>query len=296
MKAKSILSFDNIFYAILFILIFGSAILFFLIKGQNKIVIEKEFFYKYLRPVIISNCKLERLGRVHDGGYISCHLDIDYPEAAFSYGIGGRDSWGCNVANKYRIPVYQYDPFDLRRPPCNRRHKVYPSLIHFKPIGIAGETYTDPNGLKFETFTDSLKEVKVKNKVLVKMDIEGNEWLSLKKLLDDGSYQHISQLLLEIHQLFTYDINRANLIKSVLKQLYEKFYIVHLHSNNYSCDARMPGIPASVIEVTYVNRNLSRLKVKPNKIPEFPNKLDSPNDSNRADCPIDSTIFFRGIY
>jgi hypothetical protein len=231
---------------------------------------------------------MERIGRENDGGYLSCNLNLTPVKVAFSYGIGGRDTWGCDVAKKYNIPVYQYDPFDLRVPACNNNSK----LIHFKPIGIAERTYVNSDNIKFEIFRDSLNNLNVEENVLVKIDIEGNEWMSLEKVLNDGSYQKISQLVLETHQLFTKNQQRAELIKRVLKNLYEKFYIVHLHTNNYVCGAK-EGIPGSVIEVSYVNRNVINLELVSKKIPKFPHKLDSPNRGNASqDCPIDSTTLF----
>lgn len=246
------------------------------------------FFSQYLRPVVIENCDLERLGRKHDGGYVGCQASLGNPIAAFSYGIGGRDSWGCNFAKKYHLPVYQFDPFNVKTPPCNKNNP----LIHFKSIGVAGHDYKDNSNNKvFETFQTSLNNFAPKGPVMVKMDIEGNEWRSLETILQDGSYSQITQLVLETHGLLTSDNKQAHLIKRVLKGLYEKFYIVHLHTNNYGCNYNKKSkLPGHVIEITYVNRNISGLKVSQSSMPKFPHALDSPN-GGRRDCPIDVRFF-----
>lgn len=249
--------------------------------------IERDFFARYLHPVTISNCNLERLGKKYDGGYISCSFDIEYPEAAFSFGIAGRDSWGCHAAHKYSVPVFQYDPFNVSIPFCNKLGE----LMNFNAVGIAEKTYIDADDIRFETFSDMLKSYKINGSVVVKMDIEGNEWLSLQKLLQDGAYENISQLIVEMHDLLTNNEQDADLIKTVLKELHDKFYIVHLHANNFACSPYTEKLPASVIEVTYINRNIPNLEVKPDEIPHFPHALDSPNYFPFRDCPMDRRLF-----
>ena len=71
-----------------------------------------------LRPVTLSNCTLERIGGPHDGGYLMCANLMSGLESAYSYGIGGEDSWGCAVSRELRVPVHQYDCFELAPGPC----------------------------------------------------------------------------------------------------------------------------------------------------------------------------------
>lgn len=250
-------------------------------------VIDGDFFSTYLRPVTISNCNLERLGVRNDGGYVACQFDIDHPEAAFSYGIEGRDSWGCHAAKNYGVPIFQYDPFDAHSPPCNEDQP----LNQFYAIGIAGETYTDASERRFETFRDSLNSHELTGNVVVKMDIEGAEWRSLERAFEDGSYKKISQLIIEVHDLLTDDKEEAKLIGKVLKSLHENFYIVNLHTNNYTCASSKAALPAGVIEIAYVNRNLPNLQLEPGVLPQFPHELDSPNHPDLPDCQIEPEFF-----
>src|SRR5262245_30081478 len=71
-----------------------------------------------LRPVSLKNCTLRRFGSTYDGGYLMCENLIDGLEAAYSYGVGPNDEWGCEVSSRYRVPVHQYDCFDPARPMC----------------------------------------------------------------------------------------------------------------------------------------------------------------------------------
>src|SRR4051812_16240129 len=52
--------------------------------------------FNLLRPVALSNCRLERFGEAHDGGYLMCANLLDKVEAGYSYGISGYDKWGCD--------------------------------------------------------------------------------------------------------------------------------------------------------------------------------------------------------
>ena len=264
------------------------------ITAEPDFAISEQFYSEHLKPVTLIGCELERMGRDTDGGYINCASDLGSPQVAFSYGIGGRDSWGCDVAEKYQIPVYQYDPFDLRVPPCNKNLKDQ-SLTRFLPVGVAGKTYTDAENIGFETFLDSLRVLDISGKALVKMDIEGKEWLSLERVLEDGSYARITQLILEIHGLQTTNRRRGKLIKKVLAGLNRHFHVVHIHTNNYACNPIVPGIRANVLEISYVNRNIPNMKVKPKQKPSFPTSLDSPNNPNAADCPIDDDLFTKSF-
>ena len=61
-----------------------------------------------LRPVSLKNCTLKRFGSTYDGGYLMCENLIDGLEAAYSYGVGPNDEWGCDISARYHVPVHQY--------------------------------------------------------------------------------------------------------------------------------------------------------------------------------------------
>ena len=49
-----------------------------------------------LRPVTLSNCRLERFGGDNDGGYLMCGNLLGNVRSAYSYGIGPRDDLGLS--------------------------------------------------------------------------------------------------------------------------------------------------------------------------------------------------------
>src|SRR6266480_836641 len=72
-----------------------------------------------LQPVALKNCTLARFGSANDGGYLMCENLIEPIDAAYSYGIGTNDDWGCDVSRRYYVPVHEYDCFDPTSPPCS---------------------------------------------------------------------------------------------------------------------------------------------------------------------------------
>src|SRR6266513_1429403 len=71
-----------------------------------------------LQPVALKNCAFKRFGSANDGGYLMCENLIEPLDAAYSYGVGQNDDWGCEVSRRYHVPVQQYDCFDPARPTC----------------------------------------------------------------------------------------------------------------------------------------------------------------------------------
>src|SRR5437660_6833433 len=79
----------------------------------------REAILAELQPVALKNCTLKRFGSANDGGYLMCENLIEPLAAAYSYGVGGNDDWGCEMSRRYNVPVQQYDCFDPARPTCN---------------------------------------------------------------------------------------------------------------------------------------------------------------------------------
>ena|SRR5215472_14298387 len=51
-----------------------------------------------LQPVVLKNCMFKRFGSANDGGYLMCENLIEPIDAAYSYGVGPNDDWGCDVS------------------------------------------------------------------------------------------------------------------------------------------------------------------------------------------------------
>src|SRR6185436_11609048 len=58
-------------------------------------------------PVALKNCTLERVGKENDGGYLVCGNLLGNVRSAYSYGIAGEDSWGCDTSRRLHVTVHQ---------------------------------------------------------------------------------------------------------------------------------------------------------------------------------------------
>lgn len=232
----------------------------------------RQQLFSELRTVTLENCNLKRFGDAHDGGYLLCENLIQDVTSAYSYGIEGRDKWGCDVSNKYNLIVHQYDCFDTKRPVCEGGNCVF----HEECVG--DKYFISEN----RTF-DSLKNQIVKNndekkKLIVKMDVEGAEWDTFLAT-PDGVLNNIDQLIVEFH-----GSDQKKYIE-VIRKLKNIFYLIHVHFNNYGCDDKIQPFPAKAYEVLFVNKRIGKLNNNGTAPGRF-ELLDSPNSPKIRDCQL----------
>src|SRR5881397_941565 len=145
-----------------------------------------------LQPVALKNCTLKRFGSANDGGYLMCENLVEPLDAGYSYGVGRNDDWGCEVSRRYHVPVHEYDCFNPACPTCNGGMFVF----HDECVG-------DRTGYRKSRFFDTLENQIKKNgdtgrHLIIKMDIEGAEWDSLRAA-PDNLLASIPQITMEMH-------------------------------------------------------------------------------------------------
>ena len=232
----------------------------------------RETILAELQPVALKNCTLKRFGSANDGGYLMCENLIEPIDAAYSYGVGSNDDWGCEVSRRYHVPVHEYDCFDPTRPPCSGGTLVF----HNECIG-------DRTGSRASRFFDTLENQIRKNgqtaqRVIIKMDIEGAEWDALLATPDE-LLASIPQISMEMHG---YDDPK---IVEVLRKLRRHFYLVNLHFNNWSCTTKAAPLPAWAYQTHWVNKRIGVLDpTVPVPAPISP--LNAPDAPNIPDCQL----------
>jgi hypothetical protein len=225
-----------------------------------------------IKPVRLKNCTMERIGSRYDGGYMICQNLLDNVEAAYSYGVAGRDSWGCEISTLLNIKVHQYDCFDTTRPVCADGHFVF----HEECIGDKSETI---EGRLFDTLENQIaKNGDSRRNIVVKMDVEKAEWNSLKVAPDDVLAE-ISQLVVEFHGI---DDER---FVDVMRRLKDYFYFVDIHFNNHTCINWARPFPAYVFEALLVNKKIAELDESAAG-PIYPNPKHQRNYPRRRDCQV----------
>lgn len=223
-----------------------------------------------LQPVPLSNCELRRFGEPNDGGYLMCANLLGSVRAGYSYGINGYDQWGCDVSRALRVPVHQYDCFNVARPACAAGTTVF----HAECVGASPSK--DDAGRIFDTIARQLQaNGNAADRLVVKMDVEGAEWDTLLTAPADV-LDRIDQLVLEFH-----GVNQRKFV-SVVRRLKRYFHVVHVHHNNYACQSGLEPFPSWAYEVLFVTRRLGVAAGSP--APPALHPLDAPNTRDRPDC------------
>lgn len=232
----------------------------------------RQALFDELRPVALSNCRLERFGSPNDGGYLLCANLSDGVESAYSYGIGPRDDWGCDVSKRFGVAIQQYDCFDPGRPACSG------GRFAFHDECIAGSARVE-SGKRFDTLEHQIAANGDGGKrLLVKIDVEGAEWESLLAT-PDAVLERIDQLPMELH-----GVNEERFLEAVRK-LKRTFYVANLHVNNWSCAEGFDPFPAPVFQVLLVNKRIGVVDSSaPSPAPR--SMLDAPDNPNGPDCQL----------
>ncbi len=225
-----------------------------------------------LRTVTLKNCTLARYGNDNDGGYLMCGNLAQGIQSAYSYGIETEDTWGCQVSREFKVPIHQYDCFTDFRPACEGGQFMF----HDECVGATQETV---KGQPFDTLTSQIARNGDTGKpILLKMDIEGAEWDSLRATPDDV-LDRIVQMPMELH-----GTDEAKFVEGV-RRLKQKFYLVNLHFNNYGCGAASAPLPSFAFQVLWVNKNVGTLDPEgPSPAPMSP--LNRPDKPGGEDCQL----------
>ena len=121
---------------------------------------------------------------------------------------------------------------------------------------------------------------------MLKMDIEGDEYLTLSAISDEN-LNKIRILVLEIHDLrHLRNYSFYKTFEKVFSKLNNFFYVCHLHANNVSKVKDIGGysIP-DMLEITLIKKN--RVKNFSNEFSSLPNKLDQKTVINKKEIFID---------
>ena len=251
------------------------------------------------RPYFIEKKNILRLGPKNDGGYIvhkkilnratliiTCGLNDDWcfekdllkknsacRVIAFDHTVNAKFwlsySWnnfiGLLMFKKLRVKkildVFKYIDYKIFFSGKNRH------LI--KKIGVK-------NNLKEISINTIFKNIKNSEKVILKIDIEGDEYRALD---DINKNSHLLEhLIIEFHKV------KKNMseIKSFIKK--NKFLkLIHIHANNYS--AVKQSVP-DCLEMTFANKSIYCKKNKQNKYSYPIEGIDFPNLKRREDIKL----------
>jgi len=238
-------------------------------QNQNAAQVRRQLFAA-VQPVHVTNCELARFGAPNDGGYLVCANLLGGAVSAYSYGIEGRDEWGCQISHTLNVAVHEYDCFDLREPSCPEGRFIF----HPECVGPRRSTQ---DGRPFDSIANQLeRNGDRRNRVVLKIDVEGAEWDSFLAT-PDSVFDRIDQLIAEFH-----GVDDARYVRTIEK-LKRHFVFAHLHYNNGGCKPGIEPFPSWVFEALLVNKRIAQTDGAPAQRGPLPN-LDAPNGPNMPDC------------
>ena len=246
---------------------------------QRQVLFEREqrrLLFELLQPVALANCRLERFGEPNDGGYLMCGNLLTEVESGYSYGISGYDKWGCDVSSTLRVPVHQYDCFNLTEPACPGGKTVFhPECVAATAATIEGRPF-DSIANQFRKNGDAAK------RIVLKIDVEGAEWDSLLSTPDDV-LQRIDQMAVEFH----WEMDGSRWVQQeryirLVQRLKQFFEIAHIHFNNASCVGELEPFPSWAYEVLFVSKRVA--VIAPAGEAGGLHPLDAPNNPLFEDC------------
>jgi len=155
-------------------------------NGIKRCFVEKSksysCIYNYLYPRKILGKKRKLYGTNADGGYVLLE-DLNDIKIAYSFGIGPSVDFDKELADN-NIDIYMYDHTITKLPFQNPK-------FHYFHIGLARKSNKEQNLKSLEEIIEDNGHLNEKNMIL-KMDIEYNEWESLidvpEKLLKQFKY------------------------------------------------------------------------------------------------------------
>jgi hypothetical protein len=249
-----------------------------------------------LQPEIV---KMVRLGSPHDGGYVAPVAALHRSVSVVSLGL--KDDWSFEQAVVKRQPaavVHSYDPTVTPAAMITSLRLGVRSLLTLRDLTLWGRTkvivgyYSFFRGKRRRHYREwvksasspagstSISEVLTRvghdSEVLLKVDIEGDEYGVLNDFISDPRAANIVGIFVEYHDLDT----RWHEFVELQTRLLRNYHLVHVHANNINKVLTDRGIPR-VLEMSYLRRGADQPEGLRTHLPLH--DLDFPNDRGRED-------------
>jgi len=221
---------------------------------------------KKIRPVK-TDFELVRVGGDGDGGYLLPD-DLENIAACFSPGVDFTASFELDLLQKKGINSHLAD-YSVEGPPP----EFQPRSFTKKFIG-AVNSETD---ITLDTWVRSKTEFLTGRDLLLQMDIEGGEYVSLLGATEEVLTQ-FRVIVLEIHNVVSWGLPSFYVIvNAFFDKILEHFYVVHNHPNSACGLVNLGGFVApKVFELTLLRKDRCEPK---GYCDQLPHRLDMPNSA-----------------
>lgn len=207
-----------------------------------------------LTPISISNSSKMRIGPHKDGGYVVYKPSLFNIDVLFNYGVGWDIAFEEDFHFLTQKKVFMYDPTMFENGLIDKQHcillfksfqwkRLYHYIMHMRKWGKkindlkSINIFFNDEGIarvaqrKYNTLKNHFKQNNITNEtILLKIDIEGNEYDILNT---DDFYDcltHVDQILIEFHDLK----NKLREVELIIHSLKESFEIIHAHGCNFA--------------------------------------------------------------
>ncbi|MEP0314856.1 hypothetical protein [Hyphomonas sp.] len=233
-------------------------------------------FLRHIKPKFVDGFSKNRFGGQADGGYVMID-DFDDVTHAISVGIGDEISWDESMA-KLGLKLVQVD------------HTVPAPLLPSAEVNFFRQRLVADAPADGETTIETLlSELGQHDSLVLKIDIEGDEWGILAHL-PRSLFTEFKQIVIEFHDLHKFsDPNWREIAVAAIENLSESHQCVHVHGNNFRPLVVIGGVSfPQVFEATFVIRESYKFK-KSSEI--FPILLDRPNNASKSDYYLGNLTF-----
>jgi hypothetical protein len=233
-------------------------------------------FFRAIQPVT-TEYALVRIGGDGDGGYLVPD-DLDGIVACFSPGVSEKVTFESEILAR-GIRTFQIDASIADTPlqhPLNQFERKY--------LGIVSDEQT----VTLDDWVNS-KAGDLPGDLMLQMDIEGHEWLTLAQV-SEATLRRFRIVVLELHGLDrVFDQFGAMVLIPVLERLRRYFDIVHLHANNVYpvVEGQHYAVPP-LVEVTLLRKDRSTQR---RAAAHFPHPLDRDNLPDRPSVVIPPSMY-----
>lgn len=236
----------------------------------------QEPFFRAIKPVTTEHA-LVRIGGDGDGAYLVPD-DLDGIVACFSPGVSEEISFERDMIAR-GICTFQIDASIDDTPLKHPMNQFDPKFLGI----VSDDTTITLDDWVTEKMGDQPGDL------LLQMDIEGHEWLSLAQV-SEATLNRFRIIVLELHGLDrVFDPFGATVLIPVINRLRQHFDFVHLHANNVV--PIMTGRKYAVtplVELTLLRKDRVQQR---QPATQFPHPLDRDNLPHRAAVVVPPSMY-----
>lgn len=209
--------------------------------------------------------ELVRHGINGDGGYVIAN-NLNKNDFLISFGVGTETSFEESISKEI-LGIHLYD------------HTIKDLSVEIENAIFTRSGISIENSANMVNLDEAVSRVPNCSDLILKMDVEGDEWAVLDSIEVD-TLKMFKQIILEFHNLESINL-QTNLQKfqRVFTKLNVSHRVINVHGNNWDSFKVIHGqIWANALEITYLRKNFFQ-NSEINSI----KKLNYPNNPNRAD-------------